>query len=177
MKRSKIEMQGLLERIVSMYANEKKTIMQITKILSNENYTVSKSGIHRALKSNQEIIKKHNEIQEQAKAILSEVKNDPNLNISELIMTLSQEKLFECLKNSEFSAADFKNPDKLLDSIARMGNAQVNLSRLKKEYIDGFKYAIKEVEINLLQILKKDNPKILQKIISSLKKIEPKKGN
>ncbi|GEM_PF-3838493 len=48
-KRNKIEMQGLVERICNMYFNEKKSHKEITAILKEEGYDISKSGVGRTL--------------------------------------------------------------------------------------------------------------------------------
>ena len=48
-KRNKIEMQGLVERICKMYFNDKMSHKQITEILKQEGYDISKSGVGRTL--------------------------------------------------------------------------------------------------------------------------------
>ena len=50
-RRSKIELQGLVDRIVAMYINQGKRQQDIADKLTAEGYEVSKGGVNRTIRS------------------------------------------------------------------------------------------------------------------------------
>lgn len=62
-KRNKIELQGLVDRIVSMFYDDHMTQLEITEKLKGEGYDVSKSGVGRTLVSHASQMKAYRMLQ------------------------------------------------------------------------------------------------------------------
>ena len=54
-RRSKAKMYDLVNRIIYLYEKEKMKIKDIESLLKSEGYDISKSSIHRTIKTNQEL--------------------------------------------------------------------------------------------------------------------------
>ena len=134
-KRNKIEMQGLVERICKMYFNDKMSHKQITEVLKEEGFDISKSGVGRTLVSQAAQMKAYKDSAKKAVAIVAELDKTPGLNISEASVQLVQAKLLEELNKFENFATI--SPEELLKAIARNTDAQVKIARVKLEYERG----------------------------------------
>lgn len=141
-KRNKIEMQGLVERICNMYFNEKKSHKEITAILKEEGYDISKSGVGRTLIDQAAQMKAYKDSAKKAVAIVSELDKTPGLNISEATVQLVQAKLLEEVnKFEDFSTI---SPEELLKAVVRNTDAQTKIARVKLEYERGYKKGLFE---------------------------------
>ena len=127
-KRNKIEMQGLVERICKMYFNDKMSHKQITEILKQEGYDISKSGVGRTLIG-------------QA-AQINELDKTPGLNIAEASVQLVQAKLLE--EVNKFENFSTISPEELLKAVVRNTDAQTKIARVKLEYERGYKKGLFE---------------------------------
>ncbi|MDE5898010.1 MAG: DUF3486 family protein, partial [Treponemataceae bacterium] len=141
-RRNKIELQGLVERIVTMFYNEKLPQKKIVEILKSEGYDVSKSGVGRTLVDQAAQMKAYRDSAKKAVAIVSELDRTPGLNIAEASVQLVQAKLLEEVnKFEDFSTI---SPEELLKAVARNSDAQTRIARIKLEYERGYRKGLFE---------------------------------
>ena len=141
-KRNKIEMQGLVERICSMYFNDHMTHKQITEILKEEGYDISKSGVGRTLVDQAAQMKAYKDSAKKAVAIVEELGKTPGLNIAEASVQMIQAKLLE--EVNKFENFSTLSPEELLRAVVRNTDAQTKIARVKLEYERGYKKGLFE---------------------------------
>lgn len=164
-KRSKIELQGLTERIVDMYDKDKMTLTDITTVLTDEGYEVSRTGVFREVKRMQKLLESQKVQDKYANQFLKAFKDRPNTDISELNMQIMQRKIFAALQELDDEEIDFKDTTALVNAIARLSDSQVNLDRLKTEFQKGVQAAKELLTDEFQHLLKQDHPELLLKII------------
>lgn len=178
--RSKVELLGLLDRVIEMYSVDKMTLTDIEQVLKDDGYDVSRSAVHRVIRSNQELIEEQRLAQEQAELFISEFRDSPNTDISELNLQIMQRYMFKVLREVDFGPEAFKDPTKLANLVARLSDAQVNLDRLKVEFRKGVDAAKAEFERQLTDILKAEHPELLLNLVEIIQKLrieqKPKRG-
>ncbi|WP_172379782.1 phage protein Gp27 family protein [Vibrio sp. Vb339] len=178
--RSKVELHGLLERVIEMYTVDKMKLDDIAEALKEDGFDISRSSVHRVLRSNQELIEEQRLVQEQAEVFLKEFKDSPNTDISELNLQIMQRYMFKVLRELEFGPESFKDPNKLANLLARLSDAQVNLDRLKVEFRKGVDAAKVEFESQLTDMLKETRPELLLELVGIIQTIridqKPKRG-
>lgn len=141
-KRNKIELQGLVERIVKMYYQDKMSQRDITEQLKAEGYDISKSGVGRTLVDQATQMKAYKDSAKKAVAIVNELGKTPGLNIAEASIQLVQAKLLEEVnKFEDFSTI---SPEELLKAVARNSDAQTRIAKIKLEYERGYKKGLFE---------------------------------
>ncbi|MCG7551353.1 phage protein Gp27 family protein [Pseudoalteromonas sp. Of7M-16] len=166
--RPKLEMLGILERVIKMYAEDKMEIRAIETILKAEGYDVSKSAIQRSLKSYEEVAAQHRQVLDEAKLLMDTVKNTPNTDIFESVHSIMAGKMLGFAKSLD--ELDFSNPEKFIASLADLSRAQVNIGRLRMEYEKGFAAAKKQFLRELAEELKTE-PDLLKKLRDIVKRI------
>ncbi len=141
-KRNKIEMQGLVERICTMYFNDHMSHKQITDILKDEGYDISKSGVGRTLVDQAAQMKAYKDSAKKAVAIVNELGKTPGLNIAEASVQMIQAKLLE--EVNKFEDFSTLSPEELLRAVVRNTEAQTKIARVKLEYERGYKKGLFE---------------------------------
>lgn len=154
-KRSKIELQGLSERIIDMYNKEQMTLTDITAVLHDEGWDVSRIGVHREVKKWESFLQEQKERDRFAKQFLDEFRDRPNTDISEMTLQIVQSKLLEVVRNYDIDGDSFKDVSKLVNAIGRMSDSQVNLDRLKRPSKKGFKLQSESWKVSSRPCLKK----------------------
>ena len=102
-KRNKIELQGLVERIVHMFYDDKMTHVEIAKALKAEGFDVSKSGVGRTLVSHASQMKAYRDAAAEAVEIVKEVRKTPGLDINEAAVQIASTKLLKEVESFEVS--------------------------------------------------------------------------
>lgn len=154
-KRSKADLYKLIDRIIYMYHEEKKDIRTIANILQAEGYDISKSSIHRTLKSYADAAKEFQEIYEEAKVLVETLKEKPASDVMEGITKILANRLFRFVKDIEMM--DFEKPEDLILSIDRLAKAIERLERYRAEKVRAIMEEAKKEEISkedLLRMLK-----------------------
>lgn len=169
-KRSKIELQGLSERIIDMYNKEQMTLTDITAVLHDEGWDVSRIGVHREVKKWESFLQEQKERDRFAKQFLDEFRDRPNTDISEMTLQIVQSKLLEVVRNYDIDGDSFKDVSKLVNAIGRMSDSQVNLDRLKTAFQKGVQAAKRELESEFTALLEKDHPDLLLKILDIIER-------
>ena len=160
-RRSKVDLYGLLDRIIRLYEEEKKTIADIETILRAEGYDISRESIRRKLKSSKEIAEVYRKSIEEAQVLIDAVRNNPNTDVIEVTSSLLAHKLFEFTKTIE--ELDFQSADEFIRAVQRLADAQVKVARLRLDYQKGFETAKKEI-IQALSVELAKEPELLRKL-------------
>lgn len=136
-RRNKIELQGLVERIVDMFFKEKKTQIEIAEQLKSEGFDISKSGVGRTLLSRSAQMKAYRDAAKQSVAIVQELKNTPGLDIAEATVQMVQAKLLQEVKKFP----DFKELDtkEVIRAVSQNSLAQTRIAKVKLEYERGYR--------------------------------------
>ena len=137
-RRNKIELQGLVERIVEMFYEQKMSQRDIAAVLKDEGYDVSKSGVGRVLLDHAGQMKAYKEAAMEATAIVKELKTQSGLDIAEATSQILQTKLLEAVKNVDTSELDEMDLEKLFSAVHKNATNQVQIARVKLEYERGY---------------------------------------
>lgn len=137
-RRNKIELQGLVERIVEMFHEQKMSQRDITNVLKDEGYDVSKSGVGRVLLNHAGQMKAYKEAAMEAAAIVKELKTQSGLDLAEATSQILQTKLLGAVKNVDTSELDEMDLEKLFSAVHKNATNQVQIARVKLEYERGY---------------------------------------
>lgn len=141
-KRNKIELQGLVERIVHMFYDDKMTHVEIAEKLKSEGFDVSKSGVGRTLVSHASQMKAYRDAAAEAVEIVKEVKKTPGLDINEAAVQIASTKLLKEVES--FENFNTLKPKEVLDSIRGLATSQTQIAKVKLEYERGYKKGLFE---------------------------------
>lgn len=167
-RRSKVELFGLVERVVKLW-EEGKTLQEIEQILRSEGYDISREAIRRKLKSVREVAEVYRRSVEEAKVLLEEVRNNPNTDVVEVVTSLLAHHLMNFTK--EIENIDFDDPMKFIEAVRKLSDAQVRVARLRLDYQRGFEAAKKEIIDAVSRELSK-NQELRSKLINIINMIE-----
>ena len=136
-KRSKMELEGLVDKAYALFQYEKMTVEEVTKELKNDGYLVSRSGVARAIRKKKLDMRRFDEAMESAQAIVKATEGRPGTDIGEATLQLTLTKLLDELKCIE----DFRDMDseKIILAVARVSRTIAAVSRLKLDYEKGYK--------------------------------------
>ena len=137
-RRSKIEMQGLVERIVDMFHLDKMSQRDIAEKLKEEGYDVSKSGVGRVLLDHAGQMKAYQAAAMEASAIAKGLKTESGLDMAEATSQIIQMKLLEAVKNIGSEELDEMDLDQLFSAVRKNAQSQVQIARVKLEYERGY---------------------------------------
>lgn len=168
-RRSNAELLGILERIVELYTREKQSIKQIADALQSEGYQVSRSGIQRVLKTHKEAALEWTKISEEAKVLIDSVRSTPNTDVLEAVNNLFSRKVFEFVRTIE--DLGLMDPEKTALIINRMTQSQVQISKLRLTFENGFQSAKKAVLDTLKEELK-NHPDLLDRLMLLVSSME-----
>jgi hypothetical protein len=160
-RRSKVDLYGLLDRVIYLYEQEKRSIAEIEQILRAEGYDISRESIRRKIKSSREIAEVYRKSLEEAKVLIDAVRSNPNTDVIEVTSSLLAHKLFEFSKTVE--ELDFQSAEEFIKAVQRLADAQVKVARLRLDYQKGFEAAKKEI-IQALSVELAKEPELLRKL-------------
>ncbi|MFV0261378.1 MAG: phage protein Gp27 family protein [Kluyvera sp.] len=169
-RRSKVDMFGLVERVLGLYQRDKKTIKEIAAVLKEDGFDVSFSAIQRTLKSNQEIALQMRKAAEETKILLAEVKDNPGTDLVEVSQQIMANKLLEVIKSVD--DLQFEKASDLVEALASLSRAQVNTGRLRLEFTAGVTAAKSAIEDKLTELLQGNYPELLRQLLDALDQIE-----
>lgn len=141
-KRNKIELQGLVERIVQMFYEDKMSQKDIAETLKKEGFDVSKSGVGRTLVSHASQMKAYRDAAVESAELIKELKGTPGLDVTDATTQLVGVKLLEEVKKFEnFSTLE---PEEVLRAVARNTDAQAKIAKVRLEYERGYRKGLFE---------------------------------
>lgn len=167
-------MLGLIERIVEMYHKRKMSLVDISAALAEEGITLSKSAIHRTLRTAHEgdaaAANAYRVALAEARAMLDLVQGEPNTDVLEVVTSFLATKLLKNVKDIE--SLDFDDPQRLIDAVYRLTRAQVATGRLRMEFEKGFTAARARILDALAADLGAD-PELLERVRALVGRVQP----
>jgi len=137
-RRSKVELQGLVDRIVTMYVNLGMRQQDIADKLTKQGFEVSKGAVCRTLKSHRETLKDLKEKQAWAETLVAATEKTPRLDIADAGLQIVAMKLLEEVSNIEnFGEMEPGEKIVLLTKVTRAiglaSNVELNFERGRKQ--------------------------------------------
>ena len=159
-RRSKAKMYDLVNRIIFLYENEKLNIKEIESLLRSEGYDISKSSIHRTIKTHQELALEYKKIAEETKGLIEALKENPATDLMEAVHTILTNKIFEFVRQIE--TIDFDDPVELTQAVSRLSKSLESLQKYREERLQKAMENIEKeaqkrnIDPEFLQILRKE---------------------
>jgi len=137
-RRSKIELQGLVDKIIMMYVNQGKRQQDIATELTEKGFQVSKGAVNRTIKNHTKTLKEIKEKQEWAKTLIAATDKTPRLDIADAALRIAAMKLLEEVSDIE-DFGEMNEGDKvaLLTKVSRAiglaASVELNFERGRKQ--------------------------------------------
>lgn len=160
-RRSKVDLNDLIDRIIKMHDEDKMTHAQIEAALRSEEIDISRESIRRAYKSAMEQAGDLKKVAEEARGLLDAYRSSPNTDIAEAVIAKFTGLLYREVQGIE--AIEFDDPGEAALAIGRMANAQARVGSLRMRYQSGFETAKKAV-LEALKRELKSHPDILERL-------------
>lgn len=136
-RRSKTELQGLVDKIVCMYINQGKRQQDIADALKAQGYQVSKGAVQRTLKTHAARLKELRSKQDWAQALIAATNKTPRLDIGDAALQIAAMKLLEEVDGVNVSELDAEKKIILLTKVTRAiglaANVELNFERGRKQ--------------------------------------------
>ncbi len=143
-RKSIVELKGLLDRAFELHEKKNKTLQEITDLLNEEGYAVSKSSVQRAIRKKKLSEKAFTEQLEATKVFVEATKNTPGLQLgkaaTDMLMSLI---LPEIQSMNDLSSL---TDDQLIDKAAKIIKVQKDIALVNKEYEKGYKEGLFKAE-------------------------------
>lgn len=169
-RRSKVDLHGLLDRVVDMFERQKMPIQDIARALREEGYDISSSAIQRSLKENKQVAVNYKRALDESQLLLKEIQGNPGTDILEMAQQMLAQRISEYVRSID--ALSFKNAGELVEAVANISRAQVSVSRLKMEFEGGVKAAKQALEAELKQVLMEERPEVLLTVLNAVERVE-----
>jgi len=167
-RRSKVDLYGLLARTIELY-EQGKTLREIEAIFRSEGYDISRESIRRKVQSLNEMKELYQKTFYEVKALIDAVKENPQLDILELITSLLTSKVFEFTKSIE--EIEFEDPYDFIGVVKQLTDAQIKIAKFKLEYTKGFEDAKKQIMLSIQQELEK-YPDLKEKLLQIVQNLQ-----
>lgn len=169
--RSKIDElpEDIKNKVDELLADTSYTYLDISEWIKEQDYDVSKSAVGRyALRTNN-ATKRLMEAQQQAKALINVVKNNPEEDYTEATMQMLMAGLTEKIATAqeEFDSMPLDKAGRLVVALSR---TKVYKDKLKIEFDKGAKEALNRLKAELKKELE-DNPGLLQQLSNLADKV------
>jgi len=136
-RRSKTELQGLVDKIVNMYICQGKRQQDISDALTAEGYHVSRAAVQRTLKSHARRLKELKDKQDWAETLIAATNKTPRLDIADAGLQIAAMKLLEEVDGVDFASMDGEKKILLLTRVSRAiglaANVELNFERGRKQ--------------------------------------------
>lgn len=168
-RRSKAELNDLVDRILSMWSKDKLTIQQIADKLQDEGIDISRESVRRSLKTSKELATDMRNCMAEARVMMQEVKDNPNTDIAEAVVTRFGGLLLR--ESQAIDALEFEDPAEAILAASRLANAQAKLGSVRMKFSNGVEAAKKAVLSGLQEELKA-HPDLLERLSSLVINLE-----
>lgn len=168
-KRSKAELLGLVERIVHLYEDEKKPILEIEKILRDEGIDISRESIRKTVKTNKKITAEVVKAREEVKALIDTIRDNPATDIHEAAIDFAITKAFEYIK--QIDSIDFKDIGEVSDLLNSLTRSKAQIVKLRMDHHAMFDKA-KDLIIGELKKAIGENPVLYEQLFTIVKNLE-----
>jgi len=136
-RRSKTELQGLVDKIVHMYISQGKRQQDIADALTSQGYHVSRAAVQRTLKSHARRLKELKDKQDWAETLIAATNKTPRLDIADAGLQIAAMKLLEEVDGVDFAGMEGEKKILLLTRVSRAiglaANVELNFERGRKQ--------------------------------------------
>lgn len=130
--RSKAELMDLVSRIVSMYEDDKMTLVEIEQQLRDEGIDISRESIRRTVKSNKQIARELMKTREETTQLINAIRDNPATDTNEATLDYLIGKAFEYTKTIE--SVEFADLPELSRFIKNMTQAKTQIVKMRMDY-------------------------------------------
>lgn len=154
-RRSKAELQGLVDKIVHMYINQGMRQKDIAEELTRAGFHVSKGAVNRAIKTHAARLKELRAKQEWAESLIAATNKTPRLSIADAGLQIASMKLLEEI--SEIGIDDIKemDTDRKITLLTRVSRAIGLAANVELNFERGRKQGLLDAEEKLEKVQKK----------------------
>jgi hypothetical protein len=167
--RAKAELQDIVSRIVTMYNDEKMSLVEIESRLRGEGFDISRESIRRTVKSNKQIAKELMKTREETAALIDEIRSNPATDTNEAVLDYLIGKAFEYTKNIE--SVNFKDLPELAKFVKDMTRAKTQIVKMRMDYEALFE-KVKEGVLKDLQVALEGNPQLYEQLFAIVNNLE-----
>lgn len=132
MSRTKVELLGLVQRVVAMYEDEKLSIAEIEERLRGEGYDISRESIRKTVKKNRTIARELEKARAETAALIDTIRSNPSTDVNEATADFLIAKSFEFVKQIE--EVDFKDLPELADFLKKMTKVKTDIVKQRMDY-------------------------------------------
>lgn len=171
--RKKLELLGLIERVHSLYHNDKMQLKAIAKKLEKEGVSVSTSTLHRAINSHEETVEKFKIASLECREILAAAgSNGSDTDFLEASLVLLKKKVMTAINNlPDLSKV---SGEKLTDMVESLCRSQLIKQKMEQD-IPSASFRLKS---EFTKLLMEEHADVLVKVIDVIEQAEDnlKKG-
>ncbi|MBQ0167253.1 MAG: DUF3486 family protein [Treponema sp.] len=165
--KGKAEANGLVELIVEKWDGGKNTIVYVTEEVNRQlqekgcHVTFSRESIRRVIKSHEEEIADTKKAVDAAKAMAEVLKDNPGTEIAEATIMHISSLIAKDIRSID--SLEFDDPEKLVNSAARMADSQLKLSQYRTKAVKALDKAKEQLKAELMREIQSD-PELLQRL-------------
>ncbi len=136
-KKSKVELEGLLERAYKLYEDENLTHAEIAAVFQSEGFNVSKSGVQRALRAKKLNDKEFKKKLDATKSFVEATKDTPGLQLGKAASDLLMSMLLTEIQGMENLGS--LEDSEIIDKAAKIIRCQKEIAQINLDYEKGYK--------------------------------------
>lgn len=167
--RSKAELMDLVSRIVSMYEDDKMTLVEIEQQLRDEGIDISRESIRRTVKSNKQIARELMKTREETTLLINAIRDNPATDTNEATLDYLIGKAFEYTKTIE--SVEFADLPELSRFIKDMTRAKTQIVKMRMDYQALFE-KVKAGVLKDLQRALEGNPDLYNQLFAIVNNLE-----
>lgn len=167
--RSKAELHDLVSRIVSMYEDDKMTLVEIEQQLRDEGIDISRESIRRTVKSNKQIARELMKTREETTLLINAIRDNPATDTNEATLDYLIGKAFEYTKTIE--SVEFADLPELAKFVRDMTRAKTQIVKMRMDYQALFE-RVKEELLKDLQRALEGNPELYSQLFAIVNNME-----
>lgn len=169
MSRTKVELLGLLERVVKMYNEEGMSCEAIESELRNEGYDISRESIRKTVKKNRTIVSELKKARAETEALIDVIRANPATDVNEATADFLMAKTFEFTKQIE--EVSFKDLPELADFVKKMSKVKTDIVKQRMEYRKVYERAKEDILLQLQKALEA-RPELYEQIFNVVSVME-----
>ncbi len=143
-RKSTIELKGLLDRAFNLHQKENMTLKEITEVLNQEGYAVSKSSVQRAIRKKKLSEKEFKKKLDATKNFVEATKDTPGLQLAKAASDLLMSMLLTEIQGME-DLGSLKDSE-IIDKIAKITKCQNDIAQTNLNYEKGYKAGLFKAE-------------------------------
>ena len=169
LSRTKVELLGLLERVVKMYNEEGKTCEAIESELRSEGYDISRESFRKTVKKNRTIASELKKARAETEALIDAIRANPATDVNEATADFLIAKTFEFTKQIE--EVNFKDLPELADFVKKISKVKTDIVKQRMEYRKVYERAKEDILLQLQKALEA-RPELYEQIFNVVSVME-----